>query len=679
MADTSDKNPKAEPNENNANVTQKTTFCWETYIAEFNFTKAPQICFNQSPTPPKNEFEKGRLLVVPDLKGGDMPCLGSIQAVHGPWINIRLEGTDHSDDRWVMCDDSGIQAISGDIGLNPPVGYLHSLRGFHQWKDKQINTLDENGEGKLAKSEWFHSINRKYHPSKCYFQVGQKLEAIDQKNFSGVPHVATVVKVKDGMLTIHFDGWSSSYDIEEHYTSRALYPVGWSALAGLEVAAPSMQILRNHAINPQIAQAPVRGAGKFSTQSNRLFQSSISTQPSKIPPIPVAVKKPPPVPIQRLSDVGANPTNRPMLSKGKPLPPKPVTVPKPAIVKKRTIEMEYSDIPLKRISTVEPTARGSSEASSSANISSASVAGSPAVNGSTSPRPPIGTTTPVSAGKEPLGQQGVPTDVMLSCGDSVPMSQRSMTVFVNRHCRSGNLLSTQKIQELPRVIGPLSIHHVVREVVQQLINCGSEHVQIYRKVEAGPVKILAVTAQVSGFTNVRYIPIVKNVTAAWSYIKKLLQKIGCCPNLIADSPTPCHQCPISPDDVDDGIVTTSAASSSRHRSNMDTLSDASAETSGSGISSQPFAQWTMERVEEELSKKFEPAVVEKFKNSQIDGRALALLQTESIIKHMGIPLGPALRIIDFIETLRGQKPTSTIKTELNAEMKTEEFSNSFGN
>ncbi len=38
-------------------------------------------------------------------------CLGTIQAVHGVWICVRLDGCDDSNDQWMMCDDKDIHPV----------------------------------------------------------------------------------------------------------------------------------------------------------------------------------------------------------------------------------------------------------------------------------------------------------------------------------------------------------------------------------------------------------------------------------------------------------------------------------------------------------------------------------------------------------------------------------------
>jgi len=47
--------------------------------------------------------------------------------------------------------------------------------------------------------------------------------------------------------------------------------------------------------------------------------------------------------------------------------------------------------------------------------------------------------------------------------------------------------------------------------------------------------------------------------------------------------------------------------------------------------------------------------VDMFRNHEIDGQALLLLTSEMMMKHLGMKLGPALKICNIIEKLKGRK------------------------
>lgn len=58
------------------------------------------------------------------------------------------------------------------------------------------------------------------------FEVGMKLEAVDNKNPQCIC-VATVANVDKDKIKISFDGWNNTSDYWCSYTSRDIFPVGW--------------------------------------------------------------------------------------------------------------------------------------------------------------------------------------------------------------------------------------------------------------------------------------------------------------------------------------------------------------------------------------------------------------------------------------------------------------------
>ncbi|XP_065176518.1 uncharacterized protein LOC135806284 isoform X2 [Sycon ciliatum] len=69
------------------------------------------------------------------------------------------------------------------------------------------------------------------------FLPGMKLEAVDNRN----PHmicVATVAEVQDDTIKVHFDGWSEKFDLVVKKDDENVFPVGWCAKYGHAVQPP---------------------------------------------------------------------------------------------------------------------------------------------------------------------------------------------------------------------------------------------------------------------------------------------------------------------------------------------------------------------------------------------------------------------------------------------------------
>jgi len=69
------------------------------------------------------------------------------------------------------------------------------------------------------------------------FEVGMKLEAIDKRNPMLI-RVATIADVRPSQLSIHFDGWSESYDYWVDDDCPDIHPPGWCHRTGHELMPP---------------------------------------------------------------------------------------------------------------------------------------------------------------------------------------------------------------------------------------------------------------------------------------------------------------------------------------------------------------------------------------------------------------------------------------------------------
>ncbi|VDO57867.1 unnamed protein product [Onchocerca flexuosa] len=56
---------------------------------------------------------------------------------------------------------------------------------------------------------------------------------------------------------------------------------------------------------------------------------------------------------------------------------------------------------------------------------------------------------------------------------------------------------------------------------------------------------------------------------------------------------------------------------------------------------------------------FDANIAEKFLQNQIDGKALMLLTTELLMRHLEMPFGPALKMMSYIELLKRKARRTT--------------------
>ncbi|CAF4026788.1 unnamed protein product [Rotaria sp. Silwood2] len=206
---------------------------WVSYLIETNSEAAPASNFKQALIPPVNEFIVGEKLETVDPRNQDSWCIGTIIEKDGPRLRIRLDGTDDRNDFWRLVDSADIRcygttAKSGGQ-IVPPLGFQLNSTRWAKYFERNVK------DGPFAAESCFKPQPSK--PEKNLFQKGQKLEAIDPKH----PHVicpTTVSNVIPGdyRITLSLDGWSSSNNFKVDYTSRDIFPVGWCKLAGIRIA-----------------------------------------------------------------------------------------------------------------------------------------------------------------------------------------------------------------------------------------------------------------------------------------------------------------------------------------------------------------------------------------------------------------------------------------------------------
>nr|XP_018897808.1 PREDICTED: polycomb protein Sfmbt-like [Bemisia tabaci] len=113
-----------------------------------------------------------------------------------------------------------------ELPLTPPKGYLPNTFNWTEY-------LAATGSA-AAPVNLFNSFqDRPMHK----FTAGMKLEAADLMNPQYVC-VATISRVVDRLLKVHFDGWEEEYDQWLDCASCDIYPVGWCELVSRRLEPP---------------------------------------------------------------------------------------------------------------------------------------------------------------------------------------------------------------------------------------------------------------------------------------------------------------------------------------------------------------------------------------------------------------------------------------------------------
>uniref|UniRef100_UPI00398F2666 lethal(3)malignant brain tumor-like protein 2 isoform X2 n=1 Tax=Pristiophorus japonicus TaxID=55135 RepID=UPI00398F2666 len=176
-------------------------------------------------------FEEGMKLEAIDPLNLSTICVACVRKVLlDGFLMIGIDGSEAADGTDWFCYHASSYCIfpvgfckKNDIELTPPRGY----EKFFDWE----MYLTETGAMAAPASLFIRDIP--YHG----FEPGMKLEAVDLIE-PRLICVATVTRVVNRLLRIHFDGWDEEYDQWVDCESSDVYPVGWCELTGYQLQAP---------------------------------------------------------------------------------------------------------------------------------------------------------------------------------------------------------------------------------------------------------------------------------------------------------------------------------------------------------------------------------------------------------------------------------------------------------
>ncbi|CAH8467140.1 unnamed protein product [Dicrocoelium dendriticum] len=294
-----------------------TSFDWEEYLLKTSGRPAEQKCFKQSPVPPVNLFEVNTLLEAEDQRSAALDLqtsspsassvpslslagpnrrvsqisnppgnvrrfraaaftLAQVVEVWGARLRIRLVGTDDRNDCWFLVDSDQIRPYPSFEPLQPPFGYMHN----HLHWSRTVKSATANA--KFADPSWF--VKPPPDPADNYFQVGDKLEAVDRRNTQLICP-ASVGAVNGQHILVSFDGWSGAFDYWTRFDSRELFPVGWCKKADYPLQPPGPNALRS----PASHSTPGPGSGIRKSSHHPTLLSLNAPSSGGTPLVPITI------------------------------------------------------------------------------------------------------------------------------------------------------------------------------------------------------------------------------------------------------------------------------------------------------------------------------------------------------------------------------------------------------
>ncbi|XP_029446321.1 lethal(3)malignant brain tumor-like protein 2 isoform X2 [Rhinatrema bivittatum] len=214
-------------------------------------------------------FEEGmKLEAIDPLNMGNI-CVATVRKVLlDGYLMVSVDGVSGSASEW-FCYHASSHAIfpvgfceKYDIELTPPKGYEYKI---FSWAAYLAKTKSQAAPARLFDTDC---------PNHG-FEAGMKLEAVDLME-PRLICVATVNRVVQRLLRIHFDGWDEEYDQWVDCESPDIYPVGWCELTGYQLQPPVAMLNGTESCLPKIEECGCTLTGeRESTDPSLLYGKTL--------------------------------------------------------------------------------------------------------------------------------------------------------------------------------------------------------------------------------------------------------------------------------------------------------------------------------------------------------------------------------------------------------------------
>lgn len=311
---------------------------------------------------------------------------------------------------------------------------------------------------------------------------------------------------------------------------------------------------------------------------------------------------------------------------------------------------------------------------------------------------------PAVALVSPAGSSAPPqpaTEPDTSTANTKPHSLENVTIYVNHNCTCGPYFDPRKVKAMPAQFGTGPILNVTRDIFQAFLMAAMSPRQMLSLLKRGEGETISLILE-SKPTSVR-LPIFMEEEDFYIYIRRQLEDLCACEHMLFRRKEACNKCPSTqqPQSTNsEEANNTSAASPAEKRrwpsQNQQNLSSTTqqqvqqisaqntnnstsptaakqprksvpeleaatsttqSETSTNRTPSTEPAEWTIEDVIHYIGIT-DPALgqhADLFRKHEIDGKALLLLNSDMMMKYMGLKLGPALKICNLVNRIKGRR------------------------
>ncbi|XP_020627343.1 sex comb on midleg-like protein 2 isoform X1 [Orbicella faveolata] len=257
--------------------------------------------------------------------------------------------------------------------------------------------------------------------------------------------------------------------------------------------------------------------------------------------------------------------------------------------------------------------------------------------------------------------------------DSV--TNHTVQVFINHACEAGPHLSSAKVAGLPTCFRG-TVLNVARDCIQSVVNAAVDPEVVFGFLKPGNGKT-RISAKSGKRTLSCTLQNIDRVAIFWRVLEKFSDNLQCCENLFCGERItgPCSKCgksasrrnTVLPETTTVAAKKSTAGSLKRgpYRAHDEqqhvakhpriTIDDDDASQSPQVCSTSPPKTWSVVEVVKFIEKSELAEHADMFRKHEIDGKALLLLTREMIMSYMGLKLGPAIKLLCFVEELKTKK------------------------
>lgn len=223
-----------------------------------------------------------------------------------------------------------------------------------------------------------------------------------------------------------------------------------------------------------------------------------------------------------------------------------------------------------------------------------------------------------------------------------------VVLYIHKPCLGGPYID---IAELPVKLEDTSMLALTKKMVSAILKASNKAEVILAKL--GALRGEEIAIGYNGTTYTIKLPLVVKASDYEAVFQALSASLGCCAQLFSLKSTrsSCANCDIRPPPTKKKAEQEAATSTTP--SDAPTLSTSPI----AHLNKIPTQEWGIEEVIQYIDS-IDPCLgvhADLFRKHEIDGKALLLLNSDMMMKYMGLKLGPALKICNLVARLKGRR------------------------